>query len=39
MFVPSLDDVLVWGIFRKLDYFARRRRDGWDAYGDEIVIK
>jgi len=24
---------------RKFDYFARRRRDGWDAYGDEIVIK
>jgi len=23
-------------IGRKLDYFARKKRDGWDAYGDEI---
>lgn len=21
---------------RKLDYFARKKRDGWDVYGDEI---
>jgi N6-adenosine-specific RNA methylase IME4 len=23
----------------KLDYFARKKREGWDAYGDEIRIK
>jgi N6-adenosine-specific RNA methylase IME4 len=21
---------------RKLDYFARKKREGWDVYGDEI---
>lgn len=23
-------------IGRKLDYFARKKREGWDVYGDEI---
>lgn len=22
---------------RKLDYFARKKRDGWDVYGDEVT--
>lgn len=22
---------------RRLDYFARQRRDGWDAYGNEVI--
>ena len=21
---------------RKLDYFARKKREGWDVYGDEV---
>jgi len=24
---------------RKLDYFARKKREGWDVWGNEIVIK
>jgi len=23
---------------RKLDYFARKKRDGWDVYGDENTV-
>ena len=26
-------------IGRKLDYFARQKREGWDVYGDEVILK
>ena len=35
-FYKMVDEICVG---RKLDYFARKKRKGWDAYGDEIAKK
>lgn len=35
-FYAMVDDICVG---RKLDYFARKKRDGWSVYGDEINVK
>lgn len=32
-FYKMVDDICIG---RKLDYFARKKREGWDVYGDEI---
>jgi len=35
-FYKMVDDICVG---KKLDYFARKKRDGWSVYGDEINVK
>ncbi len=32
-FYKMVDEICVG---RKLDYFARKKREGWDVYGDEV---
>lgn len=34
LFYKMVDDICVG---RKLDYFARKKRDGWDVYGNEVI--
>jgi len=36
LFYKMVDDICVG---RKLDYFARKKRDGWSVYGDEINVE